>query len=150
MPVLIRRLDVCKARIPVADAMGAHCQRSWQVAKEFAANNVCVPGAASTVQKGLSETLSAVLVRQPVDDDAGVLAVEPPSSELHRHRYVSAARHCTQPDKLVLRRRMPRRSCCRDRVKPELHAAVSCAGRSSLLDSPDMRREVSDYSSGDL
>lgn len=144
MPVLIRRLDVRKARVAVAYAMGAHCQLSRQVAKEFAANDVRVSGAASTVQKGLRETLSAVLVRQPVDDDAGVLAVETPSSELHRYRDVAAAGHCTQPDKLVLRRRMPRRSCCRDRVKPELHAAVRCAGRSSLLDSPDVRREVSE------
>ena len=82
--------------------MGGHYQWPWQVAKEFAANNVCVQGAASTVQKGLREALSAVLVRQPMDDDAGVLAVDMPSSELHRHRDVAAARNRTQLDKLVL------------------------------------------------
>lgn len=150
VPVLIRRLDVCKARVAVADPVTAHRQLPREITEELAAHEICVPGAAGTIQKNLCKTLCAVLVRQPMDDDAGVLAVETPSRELHRHRDVAGAGNGVQADELILRCRMPCLCRCRDSVEPELHTAVSRPKGTSLLCPPDVRLKVGKQFPGDL
>ena len=74
--VIVRCLDVSKAGAAVAYEVAASRKLPSKIAEELTANRVGVPGAAGTVEKDLGETLCAILVRQPVENDARVLAVE--------------------------------------------------------------------------
>ena len=76
MPVVVRCLDVRKAGTAVAYEVAATGKVSGKIAKELPTNRVDVPGAARAVEKSLGESLCAVLIRQPVDNDARVLAVK--------------------------------------------------------------------------
>ncbi len=74
MPVIVRCLDVGKAGAAVAYEAAAGSKLLCKIAEELTANRVGVPGAA--IEKDLGESLFALLVRQPVDDTARVLAVK--------------------------------------------------------------------------
>jgi len=69
-------LDVSKAGATVAYDVAAGNKLPCKIAEELPANRVGVSGAAGAVEKDLGEALCAILVRQPMENDARVLAVE--------------------------------------------------------------------------